>query len=232
MDARGFSDNRSFRGRVSWLVTLLIIGAVALFSLNFPTMVTGDENQPNIVRIEEYWILQIGVPEAESNGPQVVTTISPQSDLSAEYAVFELNHATQPSYQRGGMQLQGWTSNAVQQFQLRNSGVLLQTSDEAVSFTVSMELKNGQLKCAVENGTSTTWGSFGTGDSFTVFLPTNRSHLNSYSPDTSAKNSGISFASYRVKKLVLSEIRYYSSSGLIKTDSLDRVVHSYSGSEQ
>ena len=96
---------------------------------------------------------------------------------------------------------------------------------------MAMSLEGGQLKFEVLNGNSITWANFGGQGYLKSTLPTDLTHLGSYRPDTSLKHSRVGFASHRVKKLVRKQVRYYTETGLVATDSNESVVHCYNGGD-
>lgn len=186
-----------------------------------------DEKSPDVIRVEEDWRVEIGVPSPGDDAPQIVTVISPGRDLEREHAIFELNHSTIPDFFAGGMQLQLWykddavfSRNFPRYHRLAEKG-------EIVEFTSSMELKNDRLKFEIRNGSSKTWGKFGGQGYLTSRIPSRRVDLNSYDPAVSAQHSRVGFASTRVRRLVLKEVRRFSADGLISKDSEQRIVHEH-----
>lgn len=182
----------------------------------------------DIVRVEEDWRIEIGTPNPAEEAPQIVTAMSPLGNLDGPYTIFELNYSTYPDFLAGGMQLQKWYHDVNLGYRNFPNYNQLNSDNEVIEFTSTMAITDGDLLFEIRNGTSQTWGSFG-GQGYLktryYYLPVN--NLNAYSPEVSTKHSRIGFASHRVKKLVLKEVRYYSSAGLISTDETDRVVHDY-----
>jgi hypothetical protein len=177
-------------------------------------------------RIEEDWEVVIGEPSPEEEAPQILNVISPFADHTREYFVFELNHSTQPDYAKGGMQLQRWTGETVHSWKTSANRSQLAIPAETVTYTVRMRLIDGDLWVSARNGQSQTWGEFGTGEMY-VWSPTYMPNLNNYQTANSVANSRVGYASYRVTKFVLKEVRYYSNGELVLTDEEDRVVHEY-----
>ncbi|MCA9092659.1 MAG: hypothetical protein KDA68_04180 [Planctomycetaceae bacterium] len=212
-----------------------LAAVMALFLISIPGSVLTDEPSTDVIRVEEDWELHIGLPDPDTNGPQIQNTFSVREDLNGDYAVWEINHASQPSYRRGGMQLQLWRYDSIDHYRDFEAGTMLSLEDETIHYTLSAEIKDGRLRFAVANGTSDSWGTFGTsgdGESCnSVSHETNLTNLNTYRTETSLANSGINYASHRVKRFSIREVRYYSSSGLIRRESQERVVHS-SGVEE
>jgi hypothetical protein len=103
----------------------------------------------------------------------------------------------------------------------------MQTSGETVTWTTRMSFNNGWLNFRIANGQSQTWGTFGNqGTHLNLWLPTALQNLNSYSPDVSLDNSGVSFASNEVVSQTLMAVRWYDASGnLIKEITTPQVVH-------
>jgi hypothetical protein len=156
--------------------------------------------------------------------------MSPISSIIDQHAVFEINSQTQPNYSPGGLQLQRWfgCENFADVTSPGNPAVM-QTPNEVVSFTMSMQLQASMLTFGVSNGNSQTWGSFGNGQSLTLSVPFNSTNLNYYDPSTSLSNSYVGFGSNRVQQVVRTAVRYYSSGDLIATDSTQQVLWQYSG---
>ncbi len=179
----------------------------------------------DIMQIEEDWELNITEPDPTIAAPQVVTVMTPFENASDFYMAFAVNHRFNPSNSTGGMELQLWYQGEQMGWLSVDSG-LLSTSDEKINWTQRLEIKNCRLRFSVVNGTSTTWGSFGQGESMHMSIATTLSDLNYYRPKTSAGNSGISYASNRVGNLVLKSVRGYNDQGnLVLEDSAPMTVY-------
>ena len=181
-----------------------------------------------IVRVEEDWRVEVGTPAPEDHAPQIVTVLSPVGNLEREHSVFELNHTTYPDYAPGGMQLQCWRRDWLSGYGSTPHQQKLYHANEVVLFTSSMEIDDDVLEFRIKNGSSLTWSAFGGNGYLKTRYNTTLNNLGSYSPDVSVANSRVAFASHRVKKLVLSRIRYYSQEGLVATDDTPRIVHEHS----
>ena len=180
----------------------------------------------NVMRVEEDWYVKIGTPEPAADSPQITTVIAPAWNTSGNYSVFDLNCATQPNFASGGVQLQLWYGPGMLRSNSNTNWDSIRFTDEEIRYTSVMRIENGQIIFEIINGSSTTWGSFGTGE-LIVQNTTWRNHLNSYDPDCSVSNSRIGWASYQVRSFVLQQIRYFSDLGLQSTDSTPRVLHQY-----
>lgn len=175
-------------------------------------------------RIEEDWELVIGEPDPDVHAPQVVNVFAPTNSLSNDYAIFEINHSTQPEYLEGGMQLQLWRDDDCVSLAGPADELLLSTPGETLRYTLVMAIVNGQLWCGVRNGTSTTWGEFGA-SSLNVTCPARLPNLSQYSPELSTSKSRVAFAGHRVERFVLKRVRYYQNGELVKVDNTDKQVH-------
>lgn len=191
---------------------------------------TASAEEP-IVMIQEDWKVELNMPDPDDQSPQIITTVSPNGSTDGVHAVFEINHATMPEYDSGGMQLQAWWGESVLNWDNSRRTSLLQRSDETITFTVSMALYDGYLKVQILNGQSQTWGTFGSSGYFYVWIPTGMNNLNSYDPNTSIAKSRVGFASHRVKKFARLAVRKYSADGLVSTDDTVRVVHQHVSEE-
>ncbi len=184
-----------------------------------------------IVRIEEDWEVQIGTPDPEGHAPQIITALSSTDKLEDVHAVFELNHATLPDYQAGGMELQVWSSDLNLNYRESPKTGTLHVQNEVIKYTMSMKISGCSIEFEVKDGSSTTWGNFGSQGYLKVAVPTCQTSLWKYSSATSVANSKVGFAKHRVKKFFLKEVRYYNTNGLVATDTTDRVVHELESGE-
>jgi hypothetical protein len=212
-----WGDERRWRERVaglvlSWMAVMNIAAAV------------NAQEQAAIVRVEEDWELVVGEPDPEATAPQVTCVISPVEDLNGRYASIELNHQTQPDFASGGVHLQTWHGEDALDTQDSAQQDPLSQEAETVRWTQSMQLTDCGLKFAVA-GESATWGQFGGEGELRATVSTSLSSLNEYRPSTSVARSGVGFASNRVTRLVLKEVRYYSAQGLLSRDNSERMVY-------
>jgi hypothetical protein len=196
------------------LLVLLAVGSVARA-----------QTTSAVTRVEEDWQLVVGSPDATIEAPQITCLISPLGDLSSLYAILTLNHQTQPDYVPGGLQLQLWKNYSPLWSANFSNNALMQQAGETVNWTTRMTVLDGTIHFRVVSANSSTWGDFSSSSELRIVTNTSLSDLNSYSPDVSAQNSGISYASNLVNSLVLQQVRYYSSSGqLLNQDTQARVV--------
>jgi hypothetical protein len=178
-----------------------------------------------VVRVEEDWKMLLGDPEPQSVAPQVTCVISPVANVDSLYAAFTLNHRGLPNFNPGGLQLQVWDNETPLSIKNSANTSILSKSGEPVTWTQSMELKDGALTFEILNGNSATWGEFGGNGELKASVNTALPNLNNYSPDVSVKNSSIGFASNRVQSLVLNRVRLITSTGKIIEDKTVRIVY-------
>ena len=202
----------------------LLVAAIAVIS--WAATAFGGEGSPQpIVRIEEDWVVEIGEPDPTGCAPQVITAMSSTDQLADVHCVFEINHTNFPRYTAGGMELQIWSGDQLLDYRLHPKTGVCATPNEVIKYTTSMKLTGSAIEFEVKNGSSTTWGNFGRVGWFRCSVPTSQTAFTRYSPDVSVENSYVGYASHRVKKVVLKEVRYYSPSGLVHTTSGERIVH-------
>lgn len=212
------------RHRFRFVGTLLAVSAIAVTVSN--SGLRAQAPAIDVYRIEEDWQVVVTDPDVNENGPQITCTISP-ADMSSAYCAFDLNYHTQPDYIAGGMQLHTWDPQDPIYFANSVHKDLMVVPDETVTWTTRMSLRNGNLYFGILNGQSQTWGTFGgNSDNLRLSLPTSLSNLNSYSPEVSLENSGVSFASNLVVSQTLMAVRYYDANGnLIQQITTPQVVH-------
>lgn len=200
--------------------------AARTFALLFVTLVASPvwASDPQVIQVEEDWELVIADPDAGTTAPQVTCSISPRSDLSNLYATIELNHKTMPAFATGGVHLQTWSGDYNLSRRDTVNSNKLSTAGETITWTTRMSLVNFAVTFSIQNGQSTTWGTFG-GNGLSASYGSSLTSLNNYSPSVSVQNSGVGYASNRVRSLTLKRVRYTLADGQIYTDDEPRVVH-------
>jgi hypothetical protein len=203
--------------RIVWLTGLALVFGAA-------NELRGDN--VFIDRVEEDWELVISEPSPDDEAPQILNVISPNGTQDNDFFVFELNHCTQPDYTAGGLQLQHWVGQQVQSWENIDDSTKLAIPQETITYTLRMRLYGDLLSVSVRNGESQTWGQFDS-DPLRIVHDASVIDLNGYRSSNSVAKSRIGFASYRVTRFVLKEVRYYSGTQLVQTDDTDYVVHEY-----
>ncbi len=204
--------------RVVWL-------AAVVFVFFAGHELLGDSSS-DIDRVEEDWELVISEPSPEDEAPQILNVFSPNGTQDSDFFVFEINHCTQPDYTAGGLQLQHWLGNSVQAWENLPEAAQLSTPQETITYTLRMRMLGDNMRVSVRNGVSETWGEFHS-DPLQIVHSTDLQNLNGYRSSNSVAKSRVGFASYRVTRFVLKEVRYYSNDVLVQTDTTDYVVHEY-----
>ncbi len=216
-----WSGNRT-QGNRKMFARVLTVGAL-LAAIAVPASVAQAQTAGSIVRVEEDWAIVLNEPNDGISSPQFHTVMSPTGDLNSLYAQVTWNYRESPDFAPGGLELQ-----------MRNGEVLAQnkigredqfsTWAETIRWTQTMETNGVNLNFSIKDGQSITWGPFGYGEGLHVSESGGPLNLNTYSPDVSVQNACITYGSNRVNALVLMEVRYYSQTGLVKTDGM-RVVY-------
>lgn len=174
-----------------------------------------------VLVVEEDWMLVLNEPNGAVHSPQFHTIMSPHSDVNTSYAQVLWNYRETPNYVPGGVQLQSYSGETLVRRRSMEYGQL-STVAETVTWTQRLATDGTVLSFEVLNGSSTTWGSFGKDMRLddTAYLP----DLSNYSPETSARESCVTYGSNRVDSMVITQVRYYGASGLLFTDNTPRVV--------
>lgn len=213
---------------------LTVLGCFAAIICVGTTAVPANQTKP-IIRIEEDWTLEISEPATNETSPQITNTMCPTQNLNGFYGVFEINHGTQPDYNDGGLELQMWEGDRRVIYRRNENSSRLNYRNELVKFTLAMQILDRnpdnyfrRLRYEIRNGSSLTWGAFGTDGSFRCTTQwTDTDTFANYSPAFSVANSRIGYASFRVKKYALKTVRYYNEDGLVSTDNTERVAFEY-----
>lgn len=195
---------------------------LTVFGLSFHHAASAEEP---IVKVEESWEIKIRAADAEIQAPQITTVMTPHSEEDGDYFVFNLNHATQPEFSDGSMQVHCWKSDELFAYNLPMNLGFLRQGTENVSWTQCLELRDGNLIYSVTEGASLTWGDFGGEESLRITMPSSLQNLDGYSTDDTVSASEVGFAGNRVDRLVLKSVKYYGAHGLVKQSTDALVVH-------
>src|SRR5690606_37881515 len=87
----------------SWVVRALCVVGGLLGASSSPAQ--------SIVRIEEDWELHVVQPDVQMDAPQIRTTLLPFGDASDLLFQIDINHASFPSFQSGGLQIRVCTND-------------------------------------------------------------------------------------------------------------------------
>jgi hypothetical protein len=183
-------------------------------AVNLAPAATMFQSSSNVMQVEEDWELVIDEPDPERVSPQIGIVMQPFGDVKDLYFVYELNFRVNPEWGPGGMEIQLW-HNGQQSGSSKLGMEVLQYANETVRWTQRLRVRGDDsyryLCLRVVNGTSQSWGSFGGSEPLHLNYSTSRSHLNSYDPAHSVSNSGITYASHRVRSLKLTAVRAYGA---------------------
>lgn len=219
---RSFASSSGKLGSVVCGRKARLLQLAAVFGLCLAQSVSGFTG-PDISKVEEDWVIEIGEPNADEVSPQIFVVSTPSGTLDGKHAVFEINNLVLPNFYGGGLQFQTWNGETnIGECHHSNFNALA-TQGEQITFTLKMRVTDGQVTFNVLNGHSTTWGDFG-GDSLKLSHNSDVSDLTGYSPDKSVKFAKVGFGGNRVTKFVLKEVRYYYLGNLVTTDTTERDV--------
>jgi len=178
-----------------------------------------------VFKIEESWEIKIRAADSEIQAPQVTTVMTPHSEEDGNYFVFNLNHATQPEFSDGSMQVHCWHSDSLFDYNSPLNFGFLRQGTEYVAWTQCLELRDGNLIYTVTDGSSLTWGAFGGEDALRITMPSSLQNLNGYLIEDTVSSSEVGFAGNRVDRLALKSVKYYGTHGLVKQTADPIVVH-------
>lgn len=182
-----------------------------------------------IVRVEEDWELHVIQPDPMIDAPQISTMMLPFGSDSSILFQVDLNHASLPTFSRGGMQVRVCDDDYVIESERILSNVLLCNDAETVSWTQVLAKKNDHSGYifGVTNGHSATLGAFGGADCFVGISNSQAGSftLDLYHHEHSLANSCVTFASNRVGWLRLKKVRVYFTSGQVIENSMNLDVN-------
>jgi hypothetical protein len=201
------------------------IGMLALLALEAASSNAQAQLSPPPDQIQEDWQIVIGTPDVAGAGPQISTALSPVSDNTSPFFVFNLNYRETPSFSPGGIEVQVWSGDTLVTSSTKGTAQL-STTAETITWTQSMKLASGSINFAIDSGRSTTWGRFGQGNQLNASgsFTTSLSSLAGYSPTTTVTNSGVGWEPNRVTSMKIVEVRYYAGGKLLLKDTTQRSI--------
>jgi hypothetical protein len=186
----------------------------------------GAPEPPQITRVEEDWVALIRLPDDITSAPQILNVISPDRSLSGAFGMVELNHASFPDFQEGGLQLQSWQGETMSGVAYSSETRKLFHDYDRLEYTVAMETDGTTLTFELINGRSRTWGWFArSGINTQVPLP--GATLANYDPTFSVEKTNVNVGAHRVDVLYLRQVRYHYDDGSTTTDDTMRVIHRF-----
>ncbi len=178
--------------------------------------------QNEITRIEEHWELAITQADSQTNAPQILMHFSPFGEAAAWHFELDLNHASLPAYEAGGLQVRAMSGDQLLGEARLLADDRLESQAELLTWVQVAQKQPAGWAFGVGYGNSTSWGAFG-GPATVVSLPSGSTPL-AYSPEHSLANSGVIYAKNRVERLTLRKVRYYFSNNQYQDVSVDRSV--------
>jgi hypothetical protein len=183
-----------------------------------------------LYRVEEDWTLTINQPNSDVASPQVSTQMA-RSPWAGRFCNFHLNSVDVPAFSLGGLQLQAWKGTSNIAVYTNPNSAIMGTDYEMVTWTQYLRNDTGELRFGigtlqpgVAGASSTTWGNF---SGMEITVPGASTNLDTYDPDYSLQNSGVTFGANRVTSMVLTQVRYYYAGVPDPViDSTPRVVYS------
>ena len=188
---------------------------------------TGFSVKPDTVYLEEEWQLSIPDPDPINDGPQIKTYMSLVQDTSESYLWFMLNVRDKPGpFSPGGMQIQRWDYSESLLDSSSYTDREMWIDNELVTWRQRMtrpSAANNVCTFEICNGSSLTWGNFGTrysgtdadyqpGPSKIRFTPKSCMDFSQYNPRISVQMSRVSWEPNRVAYLRLLAVRQYDGS--------------------
>ncbi len=195
----------------------LFLGALSSLLLGTCSAAIFADDDNEIVRVEEDWVMVVNQPNGYEDSPQISTWMSPTQSIDGQCFSVDFNHAQRPDFSAGGFQTKAMFGNDLQDDVFSENGDNLLVENETVQWTQVMSVKNNKLYFAVKNGTSQSWGTFGGAYTAVRFQQAEVENLNDYSYEKSAEWSGIGYGKNRVDSLRIVAVRYYTEDGEVIT---------------
>ena len=199
------------------------LAALAIALLTLPAPVTGQSVTIGpIVRVEQDWEIDVGIPAPEICCPQIYFQVTPRVG-EAINCQFLINYCDLPRFAAGGLQVQIWNGpdNLATNDYMAGQAVL-RTDNETIKFTLFTQVDSGNLNFGVTNIQSVTWGN--ASGALYVTTPYNYLSLPLYSTADTMNNSGILWGSNRIQGIKLNVVRKYDASGNTVTEAAQTLI--------
>lgn len=207
-----------------------VAGTALLALLAMPAQPLMSMPHNPVARVEEDWRLVLNEPNGLLNAPQFHTAFSPLGGVDGPHVLMTWNYQDAAEAIPGGVQMQAWDGDNMVQAKDLGSGVLSQVA-ESITWTQRMVMTPSGVRGSIEDGSSSTWGSFG-GMGWHADIAAPTGDLNGYDTAESVHNSWITYGSNRVSLLVIEEVRRYAADGtLLYVDSTPKVVFELASEE-
>lgn len=167
----------------------------------------------DVVRIEEHWKIRVAYPDPAKGLPEFAFVLSPTGNFSGTHMVLLLNHQTEPSLSRGGVQLLACDGDVLTGSQNKLDGELLFQTDDDIEVRMAMEVKNGALNYEVFKVKGKTWGDNKGPNWMHVQETAQIQNLNNYDPATSHKWTGAVTGVHTIEKVEVIKVRYVFENG-------------------
>ncbi len=183
-----------------------------------------------LLGVEEDHVVLVENPDAKIAAPQIVVMCEPDTTTGGEYALFTLNHATEPSFFAGGVQLQTYQGEVLTGMRNSPKTQVLSHGYDRIKFTTTMKLTgDGHIEFGLKGGSSRTWGNFGNDKDqpIAVRVKTNHTDLSNYDRNHTLKNTVVSHGAHRVTIMYQRRVRYYWSDGSTTVDGAYKILHRF-----
>lgn len=179
---------------------------------------------PGTTRVEEDWELVVLEPSTIEAGPQITTIMAPEPDPARTLMVFNLNFREEP-FRPGGLQVECFHDGAIiDGHDSEKTGLLFQ-ADETIRWTQRLSVAENVLTYEVCDGSSQSWGTFGSGGNLRMSVTTHVTSLATYDPGFSVEHSLAGWQANRIRSLRLLRVRYYAGDTLLGIEDTPRDVN-------
>lgn len=204
--------------QLSAIITILTCDNTLTFGLSDPAT--------TLIRIEEDWVALVDEPDVNISSPQICNIISPTRSLNGPVGQIQINHRGYPSFEEGGLQVQGLVGGETVSAMSSGRTAVLARSSDNLRYTVTLELAEEGYVFGIRNVRSRTWGSFAS-RGIRTSVHCDDTTLDAYSPDVSIENSVVNLGAHRIKIHYITAIRRTYQDGHTETDETDRISHRY-----
>lgn len=209
----------------SWLKSVSSMLIALATGLVFVVSAAGQPSNSTVTRIEEDWEMDVVFAKDDLGAPQMFTLMSPDNN-NGEYFTFEVNFASSPEPENGGLQVHAYVGENSYDFKNPPTDRSLERVHEVIRWTQVMKLENDSLVFSIEDFRSRSLGNFNDDSMLEVALPSGLTDLSSYSHSYSADQAGIPYARNRVNSMMLKRVRYYDGNTLVNENAVDvEIVH-------
>lgn len=164
------------------------------------------ETNAHVVRVEEHWKVRVAYPDPKNRLPELLMVATPTTDFDGPHMVFSLNHISEPSFQRGGVQLLAYHGQQLLVCAENLHSQQLNNIGEDIEIRFAVEVQDNLLHYKVFELKSKSWGDHKGEDWMHIAAPTTLTSLDNYNADLTHRFTGAANGVHTLAKIEVTKV--------------------------